>query len=154
MKITLPMANQTTLTFSGFEELAQHYINLANAHLKSDRPRGEAYAVVAWQLSPGNGFKIDQDEWTTQQQPNETWDVLQNGKFRAGAFGTEKHAETWIEKFTRSKDKLLKISYCSAGVSDHYFAGNTTIREDQLSAWIFDQLRGGKPVLITNMDEV
>lgn len=62
MKITLPVANQQTLTFSSFDRLAEHFNILANGYLKKDQPRAEAYAIVAWQLSSSNGFTVTADD--------------------------------------------------------------------------------------------
>ena len=51
--------------------------------------------------------------------------------------------------------KLLQIHYCAAHpIHDNYSAGIVRIREDQLAQWIFEQLHSGKPILITDMDEV
>jgi hypothetical protein len=159
MKITLPVANQQTLTFSGFDELAKHYSTLANGYLKEDnQPKAMAYASVAWQLSPSNGFRIELDVpqgWHASEETDGKWSAYKGHEFRAGQFGSKEHAEEWIEKYTNPPLKLLKIKFCAGHPArDEYMAGDITIHQDDLPTWIFEQIRNGQPLLITDMDEV
>jgi len=59
MRITLPVGDQKSLTFTSFDELAQHYSNISNAYMKTNKEKALAYGSVAWQLSASNGFKIE-----------------------------------------------------------------------------------------------
>ena len=59
---------------------------------------------------------------------------------------------------SRNQPKLkpvLQIHYCAAGpIRDDYSAGMVRIPESKLADWIFEQIRNGKPLLITDMDEI
>ena len=49
----------------------------------------------------------------------------------------------------------LRISYCAASpIHGDYQAGIVTISEANLTRWIFEQISNGKPLLITDMDEI
>jgi len=157
MKITLPVANQQTLTFSGFDEMAEHYSRLSHAS-RDDPTRFGTYAIVAWQLSPSNGFRIELNApqgWHASEELDGTWSAYHGHECRAKQFGSEAHANEWIEKYTNPPLKLLKIWYCSSHpVRNTYSSGEITVHPDDLPTWIMEQVRNGQPVLITDMDEI
>lgn len=157
MKITLPVGDKQTLTFDGFDQLSSHYGNMANAYLKDKRERAEAYGIVAWQLAPSNGFRIQPDSpqgWEYVPQDGDLWAAYQDGKFIAGGFGSREHAEEWVDKYTNPPLKLLKISFCAADMSGEYYTEITHIAPEDLGDWIISRINHGKPLLINDCEEV